>query len=127
VHHSPWCRIENACVKEIKKLPLSQITNKNMTVHLKKAKRVLQNLKPSLVNNYHVDSIGLFGSIVRKDFLPETSDVDIVVSFTQPIGIEFIDLADLLEKEFKRKVDVVSLNGVKEKYFKEIEKDIVYV
>ncbi|MDR1937271.1 MAG: hypothetical protein LBQ73_02070 [Tannerellaceae bacterium] len=55
------------------------------------------------------------------------SDVDIVVSFTQPIGIEFIDLADLLEKELKRKVDVVSLKGMKEKYLKEIEKEIVYV
>jgi predicted nucleotidyltransferase len=98
-----------------------------MTVHLKKAKRVLQYLKPTFVNNYHVDSIGLFGSIVREDFRPETSDVDIVVSFTQPIGIEFIDLSDLLEKELKRKVDVVSLKGVKEKYFKKIEKDIVYV
>jgi predicted nucleotidyltransferase len=98
-----------------------------MTAHLSKAKRVLQDLKPILANHYHVDAIGLFGSIVREDFLPETSDVDIVVSFTQPIGIEFVDLANLLEKELERKVDVVSLKGVKEKYLKEIEKEIVYV
>ncbi|GHT02212.1 hypothetical protein AGMMS49525_05370 [Bacteroidia bacterium] len=98
-----------------------------MTVQLKKTKRVLQNLMPTLAKHYHVESIGLFGSIVRDDFSPDTSDVDIVVSFTQPIGIEFVDMANLLEKELKRKVDVVSRKGVKEKYFKEIEKDIVYV
>ena len=41
--------------------------------------------------------------------------------------IEFIDLSYLLEKELNRKVDIVSLKGIKDKYFKEIEKDIVYV
>ena len=98
-----------------------------MTSHLNNTKQELQKLKSTLVNRYHVDTIGLFGSIVRNDFSPETSDVDIIVSFTQPIGIEFIDLSDFIEKELKRKVDVVSRKGVKEKYFKEIEKDIVYV
>jgi predicted nucleotidyltransferase len=98
-----------------------------MATYLNEAKRTLQKLKPTLVNRYHVKTIGLFGSIVRSDFLPDTSDVDIVVSFSQPIGIEFIDLSDFIEKELKRKVDVVSRMGVKEKYFKEIEKDIVYV
>jgi predicted nucleotidyltransferase len=97
-----------------------------MTVHLKRAKQVLRKLKPRLVDYYHVDSIGMFGSIVRDDFSPD-SDVDIIVHFSQPIGVEFIDLADLLERELKRKVDVVSRKGIKEKYFKEIEKDIVYV
>ena len=98
-----------------------------MTVHLKNTKNTLQKLKPTLTSLYNVDTIGLFGSIVRNDFVPETSDVDIAVSFTQPIGIEFIDLSYLLEKELNRKVDLVSLKGLKDKYFKEIEKDIVYV
>ena len=80
-----------------------------------------------MANLYHVDRIGLFGSIVRDDFVPSSSDVDIAVSFSQPVGIEFIDLSYLLEKELKRKVDVVSIKGLKEKYFKEIEKEIVYV
>jgi predicted nucleotidyltransferase len=98
-----------------------------MTVHLKNSKKILRKLKPTLVNQDHVSSIGLFGSIVRDDFLPDSSDMDIIVSFTQPVGIEFIDMSDLIEKELKRKVDVVSLHGVKEKYLKEIEKEIVYV
>jgi predicted nucleotidyltransferase len=98
-----------------------------MTTYLKDIKRILQKLKPTLTTLYHVDAIGLFGSVVRDDFVPDSSDVDIVVSFTQPIGIDFIDLSYLLEKELKRKVDVVSMRGIKNKYLKEIEKDIVYV
>lgn len=99
----------------------------DMTIYLENTKRILQKLKPTLANLYHVDTIGLFGSIVRDDFAPDSSDVDIIVNFTQPIGIEFIDLSYLLEKELNRKVDVVSFKGLKDKYFKEIEKDIVYV
>ena len=98
-----------------------------MTTYLKNTIGILQRLKPTLASIYHVDSIGLFGSIVRDDFIPDLSDVDIVVNFSQPIGIEFIDLSYFLEKELNRKVDIVSLRGLKEKYLKEIEKDIVYV
>ncbi len=43
------------------------------------------------------------------------------------MGIEFIDLADELEKLLKRPVDLVSRSGVKPKYFKEIQKDLFYV
>jgi hypothetical protein len=49
--------------------------------------------------------IGLFGSIVRKD-LTSKSDIDILVEFTRPIGVEFIDLANELESILSRKVDV---------------------
>jgi predicted nucleotidyltransferase len=98
-----------------------------VTNYLKNTKKILQKLKPALVNRYHVDTIGLFGSIVRDDFVSDSSDVDILVSFSQPIGIEFVDLSCLLEKELNRKVDLVSKKGLKEKYFREIEKEIVYV
>ena len=98
-----------------------------MTTYLKNTINILQRLKPTLASLYYVDTIGLFGSIVRDDFIPDSSDVDIVVNFTQPIGIEFVDLSYFLEKELNRKVDIVSFKGLKEKYLKEIEKDIVYV
>lgn len=71
-------------------------------------------------------SIGLFGSIVRDDFSPGKSDIDIIVDFSKPIGIEFADLADYLEFQIKRKVDLVSRNGVKKNFYKEIEREIVY-
>jgi predicted nucleotidyltransferase len=89
-------------------------------------KKTLEQLKPELAEKYHVHSIGLFGSIVRDDFT-SGSDIDIMVDFDQPIGIEFIDLANYMEETLQQKVDLVSKNGIKEKYFKAIEKEIVYV
>jgi len=89
-------------------------------------KQVLEQLKPEVAQKYHVRTLGLFGSVVRNDF-SAASDIDILVDFIQPIGIEFIDLAELLENRLKRKIDLVSKNGIKEKYFKAIEKELVYV
>ena len=86
----------------------------------------LRQVKPQLSEKYHVNSLGLFGSVVRNDFTPE-SDIDIVVDFSQPIGIEFIDLANELEKLLNRKVDLVSKDGIKPKYYREIQPEIVYV
>jgi len=83
-------------------------------------------MKPELVERFHVNSIGLFGSVVRDDF-NEKSDIDIIVDFTRPIGIAFVDLADLLEVALKRPVDLVSKKGVKEKYFNVIQSEIEYV
>ena len=82
-------------------------------------------MKPELVSNYHINSIGLFGSIVREDFTND-SDIDIIVDFTKPIGIEFIDLANQLELELNRKVELVSKNGIKPAYLSIIEPQIVY-
>ncbi|MDR1973657.1 MAG: nucleotidyltransferase family protein [Bacteroidales bacterium] len=98
-----------------------------MSVYLENTIQSLQRLKPLLTDKYHIKNIGLFGSVVRDDFSADNSDVDILVDFTKPIGIEFIDLSNLLEKELGRSVDVVSRNGIKEKYYKEIEKEIAYV
>ena len=89
-------------------------------------KKVLLLLKPELRRKYHVSSIGLFGSVVRDDFKAE-SDIDIIVDFNEKIGIEFIDLAEDIERTLKKKVDLVSRRGIKEKYFKAIESEIVYV
>ena len=86
----------------------------------------LRQIKPKLSEKYHVNSIGLFGSIVRTDFTPE-SDIDIVVDFSQPIGVEFIDLAEELEILLKRKVDLVSRAGIRPQYYQAIESDILYL
>ena len=88
---------------------------------LNSIKELLQKIKPELTKKYHVKSIGLFGSIVRDDFTLTKSDVDIIVDFSKPIGIEFVDLADYLELQIKRKVDLVSKNGLKKNFYKEIE------
>jgi predicted nucleotidyltransferase len=57
----------------------------------------------------------------------ENSDIDIIVTFSKPIGSDFITLADELENKLKRRVDLVSRAGVKEKYLRVIDPEIVYV
>jgi len=89
-------------------------------------KQILTQLKPELTKKYHVSSIGLFGSVVRDDF-NSASDIDIIVDFSQPIGVEFIDLANYIEKKLKKSVDLVSKNGVKQKYYRTFESEIIYV
>jgi predicted nucleotidyltransferase len=86
----------------------------------------LTKIKPDLVSKYHVSKIGLFGSVVRDDF-NDNSDVDILVEFSEPIGVEFIDLANELELFLDKKIDLVSKAGIKPSYFQAIAPEIVYV
>ena len=94
--------------------------------NLNTIKQILLTLKPELSKKYHVSSIGLFGSVVRDDF-NASSDVDIIVDFNRPIGIEFIDLADFIELKLKKSIDLVSRNGIKQKYYSTFESEIIYV
>jgi uncharacterized protein len=87
---------------------------------------ILKGLKPELISRFGVNSIGVFGSALRDDF-SANSDVDVIVDFSKPVGIEFIDLGEFLEKQIRRKIDLVSKSGIKHKYYKEIEPQIVYV
>jgi len=89
-------------------------------------KAILEQLKPELEQKYHVQTLGLFGSVLRDDFSAK-SDVDILVDFSAPIGIEFIDLANYIERKLNRRVDLVSRKAIKEPYYKAIEREIVYV
>ena len=86
----------------------------------------LKALKPELTSKFHVSSLGLFGSVVRDDFKSD-SDIDIIVDFSLPVGVEFIDLANYIEKKLNCKIDLVSRRAIKDKYFKAIEPEIVYV
>jgi len=93
---------------------------------LERIRETLVQLKPELADRYGVGSIGLSGSVVRNDFTP-TSNIDIVVDFNCPIGIEFVHLDDYLEEKLNKRVDLVSRNAIKPKYFAVIEPQIQYV
>ena len=95
--------------------------------HLDDILHVLQEAKSELKDRFFVRSIGVFGSAVRDDFSPSSSDIDILVDFSKPVGIEFIDLANFLETKYQRKIDLVSKNGVKPVYLKQIENEVIYV
>jgi predicted nucleotidyltransferase len=93
---------------------------------LQDVKSILENHKKRLFHDYPLKSLAIFGSYARRE-QNDTSDLDILVEFTDRIGIRFIDLADELESIIGFKVDLVSKNGIKEKYLNAIDSDLIYV
>jgi predicted nucleotidyltransferase len=53
-----------------------------------------------------IRTLSFFGSVVRDDFGPE-SDVDILVEFKRPIGLQIVHAEEELALIFGRKVDLV--------------------
>jgi len=86
----------------------------------------LKELKPFLLKKYFVEKIGYFGSYSRNEQNQE-SDLDILVSFTKPLGWEFFDLQEYLENELNLKVDLVSEKAIKEQLKEIILKSVKYV
>ena len=88
-------------------------------------KNTLLSHKQRLSSKYGLSNIAIFGSYANQQ--TQTSDLDILVEFNRPIGLEFIDLADELELILKLKIDLVSKKGIKERHLKSIEKELEYV
>ncbi|MCF8318151.1 MAG: nucleotidyltransferase family protein [Haliscomenobacter sp.] len=82
--------------------------------------------KARLSTKYGLSNIAIFGSYGCGQQTAD-SDIDILVDFIKPIGVEFIDLAEELENLLGIKVDLVSRNGVRPAYLKHIEADLNYV
>ena len=87
----------------------------------------LRSAKPVFEKKYGVRDLALFGSYSRNEAIPGKSDVDVLVHFSRPVGLEFVDLAEDLEALLYMKVDLVSRGGIKPKYFSVIEPDLIYV
>ena len=87
---------------------------------------ILAQHREELKERYKVKEIGIFGSYVRGE-QNEKSDLDILVDFTETIGLKFIELAEFLETILGMKVDLVSKGAIKPERWKHIENDLVYV
>jgi hypothetical protein len=85
----------------------------------------LSELKPRLHAKYHVTSLALFGSCAREENLPD-SDIDILVDVPGSIGLNFVHLADELERELDHKVDLVSTRGLKPSIKQVIESELIH-
>jgi predicted nucleotidyltransferase len=93
---------------------------------LHEIKSILEKEKINLFQKYPIKSLGIFGSYVR-DEQTSLSGMDLLVEFDDKIGSRFIDLAEELVDLLGVKVDLVSRNGIKEKYFQAIKEDLAYV
>ena len=67
---------------------------------------------------WNITEFSLFGSVLREDFRPD-SDVDVLVSIDPKAHIGLFELAEMgleLEEMFKRPVDLVEKEGLRNPY-----------
>jgi predicted nucleotidyltransferase len=64
---------------------------------------------------HHIRELSLFGSILRDDFT-DLSDVDVLVDFEDghTPGWEIVDMKDELERLFRRRVDLLTMGGLRD-------------
>ncbi len=74
---------------------------------------ILKQHRKTLIEQYHVESLSLFGSIARGEER-EDSDIDLLVDFSEPVGLfQFIELQQWLESLLGRKVDLGTPRSLK--------------
>lgn len=98
-----------------------------MKLSQKQIENIIVNNKELLEKEYHVERLGLFGSVARGE---ETtaSDVDVLVDFSKPIGFfKFIELEEFLSNQLGRKVDLVTRAALKPMIRDEILSETLYV
>jgi hypothetical protein len=96
---------------------------------IEEIKAQLELLKPTLKERFKVETIGIFGSYSRGE-QKKRSDVDILVTFTEPNDIDlldFIELKQFLRRKLKTKVDLVKRSALKERIKDKILQETIYV
>ena len=92
--------------------------------------KVLARIKhelPVLRERYGIETIGIFGSVSRGEDTPE-SDLDIIYSFRPEMDTyeNLLDLGDFLEDLFLRKVDLVSVEWMSERFRASVMTEAVF-
>ncbi|HQE93135.1 MAG TPA: nucleotidyltransferase domain-containing protein [Anaerolineae bacterium] len=76
-----------------------------------------------LCRKYGVKRLELFGSAARGDFAAQHSDIDFVVDFAEehPLGAfeQYFGFKEALEQLFKRSVDLVEEQAIRNPYFRQ--------
>jgi len=93
---------------------------------LAKIRQILLAQKPYLYQEYGVTEIGVFGSYVRGEQNVD-SDLDILISLTDPPRISLLGLVDLqhyLSDLLGLKVDVVLKNNLKKRIGRRILQEV---
>jgi len=95
--------------------------------NLEEIKKIINEHKPILEERFKVNSIGVFGSYVRKN-QKEKSDIDVLVGFYETIDLfDFVELEDFLREILSVKVDVVMKETLKPRIKDRILKEAVYI
>lgn len=95
---------------------------------IEKIRQILEKNKDFLKQKYHVEKIAIFGSRARKEE-KESSDIDIIVEFSEPIGWEIVELKEYLENLLGARIDLLTYKAVLKKptLWNSIKEDLIYV
>jgi len=93
---------------------------------LSEAKQILRKNKPILKSKYGVKEIGIFGSYACGR-AANKSDIDILVNFSKPIGLEFVCLGFYLKRILHMRVDLVTNGALRPQLKDRILKEVVFI
>ena len=88
--------------------------------------KMLKRLKPVLEKEFKVSKVGVFGSFVRNE-QTKNSDIDILVEFSEPIGLKFIDLIEFLEEKLGRKIDLAPEDAISPYIKPYVKREVIYI
>lgn len=92
-----------------------------------KVLEILNEHKRELLDTYPIASLLVFGSVARDEALAD-SDVDILVEFSQPVGLFlFIDLKQHLEELLECKVDLGTPRSLKPRIKEDVLEEAIRV
>ncbi|HAQ61729.1 TPA: hypothetical protein DCR49_07005 [Candidatus Delongbacteria bacterium] len=80
-----------------------------------------ENKVKEIASSYKILELYVFGSALRQDF-NENSDIDLLVKLSKGSGysiFELIEIKEKFENLFRRKIDIVELEGLRNPYRKE--------
>lgn len=89
--------------------------------------KFLRESRPIVAEKYKAEVQGIFGSYARGEEKPG-SDVDVLVEFKEGASLfDLVDLADFLEENFKRPVDIVSTRALRKELEPSVRRDLMRV
>ncbi|WP_067078509.1 nucleotidyltransferase family protein [Methanoculleus horonobensis] len=87
---------------------------------------ILQRLRDELSTRFSVSRIGIFGSVARGE-QTETSDIDILVEFSRPVGFfTFVELEEYLSLHLGAPVDLVTPDALKPLIRERVAAEVAY-
>jgi uncharacterized protein len=99
----------------------------NQPIKLSEIQEMLVYILPEIIQKYHVESLGIFGSYIRSEETQE-SDLDLLVSFKSKPGLlKYIELENYLTDQLGVKVDLVMHSALKPRIGEKILEEVVYL
>jgi predicted nucleotidyltransferase len=100
---------------------------KTKVTTLEEIRAVIEQHRPELKSQFHVDKIGVFGSYARGD-QKKRSDVDFLVTFDEAISLfDRVDLNIYLQELMGRRVDVIPHSNLRPELSEYVLKDLIYL